>query len=803
MSQVVIKTHYSAAELAVMRLPGIPTSKGKALAKAEREGWAYVRTKGIGGTRREYAPPPDVMESIKGHLVQQLLTGEKHDQAVSIESKNSQGSRTLGAKGMHGENSGREISHSESRLAGSENKQRIYGKFALLPGAHQPTQPVQHSIALTSQKRIHGTVEFVPAESGALRVQATALKDWQKRTAEARMAILREVDRVAQVVGREKAIQKVSIMAQDGTLPEHLAQLVPIANARSGRDGKRSLSRRTLYDWFAICKANSEAGSTRAVNALAPKDQHAVTKIPVWAADLLAQFQRPQKPSLRWAVEQIYQRYGIDEECLYHQARRFIEKMGNVESMAGRMGARDIKNVKPFVRRDSSMLWPADVYTADGHAFDAEVAHPAHGRPFRPEITTVRDTATRKVVGWSIDLAESGLAVLDAIRHACETGGICSIFYVDNGSGYKNAMMSQPGIGMESRLGFTMTHSIAYNSQARGIVEKGHRDIWVRAAKELPTYMGKDMDAEAKNKVFKITRKDIKTSGVSKYLMPWQRFLEFVKDHAERYNNRPHRSLKMIYDAELGRKRHMTPNESWIEGVEAGAQLVTITPEQSLELFRPMKEVKVLRGEVRLFNNLYFSNELTEYHGDIVRVAYDIHNADSVWVYDEKGRFVCSAGFEANKRDYFPETFLDQAARKRSEGRLSRLDVKREEVLEELQGAPKRDIYEAPAALENIPSPTLNLVGEFEALTLAAPINEQPNEASEARPLFPVDSEHYEWLMQRRGNWNEADKRFLRGYIDDPQDYAQLADRFELLDISWGAAEEAELSGEEIFKVAV
>lgn len=402
--------------------------------------------------------------------------------------------------------------------------------------------------------------------------QAGALKDWQKRTGEARMALLREVERIAAVVGREKAITKVVIMAQDGTLPEHLAQLVPLANARSGRDGKRSLSRRTVYGWIAEAKA----GAGNPANALAPRDAHAQIRVPAWASDLMAEYCRPQKPSLAWAVEQVAVKHGLDQRNLYHRARRFLQKMGNVELQAGRMGTRDIKNIKPFVRRDSGMLWPADVYTADGHTFDSEIAHPAHGRPFRPEVTAVLDVATRRAVGWSVDLAESGLAVLDALRNACEIGGIPSLFYTDNGSGYKNALMSQPGIGMEARLGFTITHSIPYNSQSRGIIERSHQTIWVRAAKTLPTYIGAVMDAQASQKIHKLTRRDVALTGRSKYLMPFADFIAFCNERIAEYNARPHRSLPMVFDGELGRKQHMSPDEAWTQGVKDGAQLVMI-----------------------------------------------------------------------------------------------------------------------------------------------------------------------------------------------------------------------------------
>lgn len=38
MNQVELKTHYSAAELAAMQLPGIPTTKANVLALVNREG---------------------------------------------------------------------------------------------------------------------------------------------------------------------------------------------------------------------------------------------------------------------------------------------------------------------------------------------------------------------------------------------------------------------------------------------------------------------------------------------------------------------------------------------------------------------------------------------------------------------------------------------------------------------------------------------------------------------------------------------------------------------------------------------
>jgi putative transposase len=639
------------------------------------------------------------------------------------------------------------------------------------------------------------------------------LNDTQRRTAEARAALLREVERMTPVIGQEKAIQKLIIMAMDGTLAPHLLTLVPVANAKAGTDGKRTLSRRTLFKWMHDLKeANGK------INALAPKGGNREIVIPDWAPALLAVYQQPQKPSLRWAVEQIAPMYPqIDAENLYDRAGRFLKKMGNVELQAGRMGSRELKNIKPFHRRDTSVLWPGDVYTADGHCFDAEIAHPAHGKPFRPEITNILDVATRRAVGWSIDLAESGLAVLDALRFACESCGIPNLFYVDNGSGYKNALMSAAGVGMEARVGFTMTHALPYNSQAKGLMERSHLTIFVRAAKELPTYIGASMDAQAKQIVHKLTRKDVKAGVKSKYLMGFDEFVRFIADKIADYNARPHSSLPKIYDPVRGKKRHMSPDEAWAQGIKDGAAMVTISPEESRDLFRPQKECKIIRGEIRLFGNLYFSETLKEFHGDVLRVAYDVRDPATVWVHNSDGRFICNAQLNGNKDAYFAESVVEQAAVKRAKGREKRLLNNLEEVQAELEGARK------PMTLENQPSKTLPRTGlelepadflpkltlvteaqyEVEApAPMAMMAMPEPETAPEVtptpapapkRPMFDVESEHYEWLMTHKDQWTQHDARFLQRYLNEDDGYALLSERFELLEMAWGEREQQQL----------
>lgn len=66
MSQVEIKTHYSAPELAEMKLPGVPTTRQGVLKTASKEGWEFRSKAGIKGL--EYAItslPPEAVLAIK------------------------------------------------------------------------------------------------------------------------------------------------------------------------------------------------------------------------------------------------------------------------------------------------------------------------------------------------------------------------------------------------------------------------------------------------------------------------------------------------------------------------------------------------------------------------------------------------------------------------------------------------------------------------------------------------------------------------------------------------------------------
>ncbi|MGC3961921.1 MAG: hypothetical protein QM803_00990 [Rhodocyclaceae bacterium] len=268
--------------------------------------------------------------------------------------------------------------------------------------------------------------------------------DQQRRERDARIGVVALV-RQMQVGGKcsqEAALTTLLTRAKLGDLSELHDKMLRLARDRRGRKGVDGgyPTLRTLKRWLAAAD-------------LTPRVPQKDMRIPTWLPIFLSAWQVPQKPSIERAYEKACAQWPIGERPSVHQVRRWLTKLGYVARHTGRMGSRELKTVRPFIRRDFSALEPNDVWTADGHTFDAEVQHPLTGRPFRPEITTVADVATRRIVGWSIDLAESSFAVIDALRNGVERCGVPAVLYVDNGSGYRNALVADEAVGLVGRLG--------------------------------------------------------------------------------------------------------------------------------------------------------------------------------------------------------------------------------------------------------------------------------------------------------------------------------------------------------------
>lgn len=563
-------------------------------------------------------------------------------------------------------------------------------------------------------------------------VSASRLNDDQREIMTARVSIIREIERMSQAVSQQRAILTLVGLARDNQLSPYLTKQVERANDRKTAD--RTLSERTLKRWLADYRKHGEI-------ALAPARRKPNMNAPSWAPIFLKHYQRPQKPSVEAAYEAFKAEFPGCPST--HAVRRFLDKLSPEAREVGRMGSREIKSLKAFKRRRADMLWPNDVWVADGHTFDAEVINPLTGQIFRPEVTMVIDWSTRRIVGFSVNLAESTIATVDTIRDGVSRVGMFLVLYVDNGSGFDNEQVYE----VVDRLGGSITHSLPYNSQARGVIERPHKTILVSLAKSYDSYIGVDMDKEAGTRVHRLSRQQLAQGMQPTQIPTFETFFADLQNALDAYNHNPHRGLPKIRDLETGRMRHQSPMESWKSAVAEGWEPLQASADVVASLTRPQVVRTTHRAEVRFGGAIYFLAELEAFHGREVRVAYDFRDASRVWVHTLDGELIGEALVDGNATQAMPQSLLEKAAEKREKGQLSRI-VKKAKVLTgqdvELRVVPK-DAQPAELSVEQLED------ARRYAASLAAP------EPAASTFEVPGDS------MARYRLWKRFDRRLAAG----------------------------------------
>lgn len=327
----------------------------------------------------------------------------------------------------------------------------------------------------------------------------------------------------------------------------------------------------------------------------------------------------------------------------------------------GRMTGAEWRALKPYVDRDVSMFKSNDIWVGDGHTFKARVQSPIHGQAFRPEVTVIIDWVSRMIVGWSVALSESTIAVSDAFRHAqLTTRAKPLIYYSDNGSGQTGKSIDCPIHGTLARQGIAHETGIPGNPQGRGIIERLWQTTTIPLAETYPTVLTKSADRDSVRIVGQILAKAERRGETSRLLPSWNQFMGDLDDAIQAYNNEhKHR--------ELG---GLTPAQAYAAKLDPDSIAFGPADTEIHELWMPEVKRTPSRCVFSLFNNKYFrralQDELAE--GEEVRVRFDIHNADKVWLFRMDGTPIGEAIWDGNKQAAFPVPFVEAKRRERAAG---------------------------------------------------------------------------------------------------------------------------------------
>jgi len=491
-------------------------------------------------------------------------------------------------------------------------------------------------------------IRLVPERKSARQAESiNQLNRASQNAAYARKAIIEWVlDNEAVFGSRSQAIELLLSRAKANALPPIL-----MANLEASSKGKKLPGKSILHEWI---KTWQTTGGN--LISIAPKETGKQRKPQLWDLRCLQMFHIPSKPAYTAVAFQL-QREGFNVSA--HQVRDFILSLPAEygPDSPWRLGKHYYRQNKGrYITRDKSVLLVGEVYQGDGHTVDAYIAHPNHGGPWRPELTVWIDVRSGYIPGWYLSEAESSISTLFALSHALiSQDHVPAWVHIDNGSGYKSKLMSDESTGFYARFNISTTFAIPGNSKGKGLVEKWFhffRDNHDKFFNGGQDYCGHDMAEEINRRI---------TDSINRgkrQLASFYQYRDSIAAFILAYNHRPQEGLN-----------GKSPAEVWAELERVPVEL----PDTAV--IRPMMPRTVRRQTVQIHNRQYEHSALYQYDGRSVCVEYDLHNDGRVWIYDIDHRLICEAELKS-KVAFLPESRIDEARKKREEGRVKRLQKK-------------------------------------------------------------------------------------------------------------------------------
>lgn len=602
---------------------------------------------------------------------------------------------------------------------------RVAGAPALLPVA-LPALPAPPALTPSPSPGGRGekrAVIVLPAGAVAVRGQVrrgkdeAQLSDGERAYRDAALVLCRAVESVIEETRLsvkhccdELAARLVAGNAFEGLIQAaHTTYLKPRQDAGPlGGVAAQAARLQRLMAFFAQGRLAGDVG-----RFLIPGKREKTGHNPLHVACFLRFFCLPTRPPVAEAYRAMVP--WLAERGLaapsYATVARIEHELPVTVKYRGRVTGSEWRALKPYVDRDVSMFKSNDIWVGDGHSFKAKVQHPIHGQPFTPEVTVILDWVSRKIVGWSVALSESTVAVADAFRHAqMTTRARPLVYYSDNGSGQTGKMIDCPIAGTLARQGIAHATGIPGNPQGRGIIERLWQVTLIPLARTYPTCTWRGADENTTNKRLKLlNRKD--QGGI--VIPSFRQLLDGVEAAVTRYNlEHEHR--------ELGGR---TPEDEYQARLDKDSIVFGPSDGEIAALWMPEVLRTPQRGLVSVFGNQYFKRDLVDVlaEGEQVRVRYDLHDPNQVLLLTLDGRFLGPAVWNGHRVAARPVAEIERLRGERAAGKIAR----GEKIIAEAQ-AELGNVYDlTPAVPAAVPQPDYLPAAPEEAPEEAPPMSHE------------------------------------------------------------------------------
>ena len=356
-----------------------------------------------------------------------------------------------------------------------------------------------------------------------------------KAKAEARLALIQQVEALERVQGRGRHLAVVDVARTNGVGARTLWSYISMV------EGVRTDDRLPYL-----------APRNRAVERSRAKDCD-----PKFFALIKSDFLRLEAPPFtdcyRRALR-VAKANGYDVLPERTMRRRLDGAVSGPTQVLARKGIDAVKRMYPSQVRDKTCLTALEAVNADFHKFDVFVEWPRPagvnepGQIMRPQMVAFQDIYSGRILAWRIDQTPNSTAVLLCAGDMIETWGIPQHVLLDNGrefaakaitggaaTRFRFTVKEDDIPGLFTGLGCTIHWATPYSGQSKPI-ERAFRDMCSSIAKD-PRLAG----AYTGNKV------DAKPENYGEKAIPLADFLAVLAEGIEEHNTRQGRRSEVAW----------------------------------------------------------------------------------------------------------------------------------------------------------------------------------------------------------------------------------------------------------------